>query len=84
MAALEVKLFIKEDCPGCPAARRACDGIVNLSVYDVEALDGLAEASNWDVLVTPSVVVVDSTGREVASWRGQAPAPAVLRALLGN
>jgi len=81
---VEVKLFVKEDCPGCPAARRACDGIVNLSVYDVEALDGLAEASNWDVLVTPSVVVVDSAGREVASWRGQAPDPSELRSLLGN
>jgi len=81
---VEVKLFVKEDCPRCPAARRACDGIVNLSVYDVEALDGLAEASNWGVLVTPSVVVIDSTGREVASWRGQAPDPSELRSLLGN
>ena len=81
---MEVKLFIKEDCPDCPAARRACDGIANLSVYDVEALDGLAEASSWDVLVTPSVVIVDSGGREVASWRGRAPDPSELRALLGN
>lgn len=81
---MEVKLFVRENCPLCPAARRACDGIVNLSVYDVGDVDGLAEASLWGVLTTPSVLVVDSTGREVARWGGQPPDPSELRSLLSS
>jgi glutaredoxin len=81
---VEVKLFVKDDCPRCPAAKRACEGIANLSVYDVGDVDGLAEASFWGVLATPSVLVVDSRGQEVASWRGEAPDPSELHALLAN
>ena len=81
---MEVKLFVKEDCPRCPAAKAACEGIANVSVYDVGDIDGLAEASFWGVLSTPSILVVDSTGHEVASWRGEAPNPADIRAALAN
>ncbi|MHB1323137.1 MAG: hypothetical protein ACYC6J_00370 [Coriobacteriia bacterium] len=81
---MEVKLFIREDCPECPAAMRACEGIANLSVYDLSDLQGLVEASSLGVRNTPSVVVVDSAGREVAGWRGEAPAAAELRAILAN
>jgi tartrate dehydratase beta subunit/fumarate hydratase class I family protein len=81
---MEVKLFVREDCPECPAARRACEGISNLSVYDVTDLQGIAEATSLGVQDTPSIVVVDSSGREIAGWRGQAPAAAELRAVLAN
>lgn len=81
---MEVKLFIREDCPGCPAAARACEGIANLSVYDLSEMHGMVEASSLGVQVTPSVVVVDSAGREVAAWRGEAPDASDLRAVLAN
>lgn len=81
---MEVKLFIREDCPACPAAIRACEGIANLSVYDLGDLQGTVEASSFGVMASPSVVVVDSAGHEVASWRGEAPEPAQIRAVLAN
>lgn len=81
---MEVKLFIREDCPECPAARRACEGITNLSVYDVGDMMGFAEASTLGVRDIPSIVVVDSSGREVAGWRGETPDPAAIRAVLSN
>ncbi len=81
---MEVKLFIKEDCPRCPAAKRACEGLANVTVYDVGSIDGLAEASFHNVLATPSVVVLDSAGREIAAWRGDAPDPSALHRLLAN
>jgi hypothetical protein len=81
---VEVKVFVREDCPACPAALRACDGIANLSVYDISDLNGIAEASSWGIQSTPSVVVIDSSGREVAGWRGQAPSASDLRAVLAN
>ncbi len=81
---MEVKLFVKEDCPRCPAAKRACEGLLNVSVYDVDSIDGLAEASFHGVLSTPSVLVFDSLGHEVAAWRGEAPTSAALHTVLAN
>ena len=81
---MEVKLFVREDCPQCPAARAACEGISNLSIYDINDITGIAEASLLGVASVPSVVVVDSSGREVAAWRGTTPSPSDLRAVLAN
>lgn len=81
---VEVKLFVKDDCPGCSEAFRAVEGISALLVYNLGDMMGLAEASVWGVDLTPSVIVVDSAGREVAGWRGEAPEPSQLRAILAN
>ena len=81
---MEVKLFIRDDCPDCPAALRACEGIANLSVYDLGDLQGIVEATSWGVMTSPSVVVVDSAGHEIAAWHGEAPQPAEIRAVLAN
>ena len=81
---MEVKLFVRDDCPECPAARAACEGIANLSVYDISDLTGIAEASLLGIASVPSIVVVDSAGREIAAWRGTTPDPSDLRAVLAN
>lgn len=81
---MEVKLFVREDCPECPAARAACDGISNLSIYDLSDIQGIAEASSLGVVSVPSIVVVDSSGHEIAAWRGTTPDPSDLRAVLAN
>lgn len=76
---MPIKLFVKDDCPRCPAAKRACEGINGVEVFNVDEIDGLAEAHFYSVLSTPSVVVVDDRGREVAGWRGETPERARLR-----
>jgi len=81
---MEVKLFIKEDCPRCPAAKRACEGVQNVEIYDVASIDGLAEASFYNVMATPSVLVLDSSGKEIAAWRGEAPDRAEIHAIMAN
>jgi len=81
---VEVKVFVTEDCPGCVAARRACEGISNVSIYDLSDLESLAVATSYGIRLAPSVVVVDSSGREIAGWRGEAPDAAALRATLAN
>jgi hypothetical protein len=74
-----IKLFVREECPLCPAAIRACEGFAGVEVYDLDHADGFAEAVSYGVISTPSVLVVDSEGREVAGWRGSAPERARLR-----
>jgi hypothetical protein len=82
--ALNVKLFVKDHCPRCPAAKRACEGLDPVEVYDVSSVDGLAEASFYGVLATPTVLVIDTSGREVAGWRGESPDRADIMAVLAQ
>lgn len=81
---MHIKLFVKEDCPRCPAAKRALDGLDNVQVFDVGDMDGLAEASYHSILSTPSVLVLDSTGREVRGWRGEVPSNADVRGVIAQ
>lgn len=76
---MRIKLFVKDNCPRCPAAKHACDGIDGVEMYDVGDVDGLAEAAFHGVMATPTVLVVDTTGAEIASWRGEAPDRLALR-----
>ena len=81
---MEVRLFVRHDCPTCAQAAHACEGLTNLSIHDLGDIDGIAAASPYAVSSAPSIVVVDSSGREIAAWRGLAPDPADLRAVLAN
>jgi hypothetical protein len=79
-----VKLFVKANCPRCPAAKHACSTVDSVETYDVDQVDGLAEASFYGVMATPTVLVLDGSGTEVAAWRGEAPTPADLAAVLAT
>lgn len=76
---MRIKLFVKDNCPRCPAAKNACDGLDGVETYDVGEVDGLAEAAFHGVMATPTVLVVDTAGSEIASWRGEAPDRSALR-----
>ena len=79
-----IKLFVKDDCPKCPAAKHACEGLDGVEVFDVTDMDGLAEASFHSVLSTPTVLVLDSEGLEIAAWRGEAPERTALRSTVAQ
>lgn len=81
---MHIKLFVKNDCPRCPAAKRALTGIEDVQVFNVDDIDGLAEAAFYGILSTPSVLVLDSSGSEIFSWRGTAPDPVELRRILAS
>lgn len=79
-----VKFFFKQDCPKCPAAKEVISRLqgVEVEFYDLEDLDGLTEGAYYMVVATPTTIVVDENGREVASWRGEIPEEQKLKALL--
>lgn len=79
-----IKLFVKDDCPRCPAAKHACADLDGVQVYDVGDMDGLAEAAFHGVMATPTVLVLDTAGKELAAWRGEAPGRADLRAIVAQ
>ncbi len=72
-----IKIFTKAKCPRCPAVKEIGkelkkDGVPVLS-YDLDTIDGLAEASFYSILSTPSIVIEDEEEKEVVSWRGVVP-----------
>ncbi len=75
---MKIHLFTQQNCPKCPPAKAMVSEItsereVEVSEFDVETIDGMAEAAYYGIMSTPSVVLVDSTGNEIISWRGVEP-----------
>ena len=72
-----VKIFTRTQCPKCPAAKELGKRLeqegVTVFQYDVDTTDGLAEASFYGILSTPSLMIEDEEGKEVAGWRGRVP-----------
>lgn len=77
-----VKIFIRRDCPLCPAAkelgRKLQEKEMEVEYFDIDTDTGLAEASFYTVLSTPSVILVNQNGDEINSWRGEVPSDSSL------
>jgi len=72
-----LKIFTKAKCPKCPIVKEMGmelkkEGVPVLH-YDLDTIEGLAEASFYSILSTPSLIIEDEEEREVISWRGVVP-----------
>ena len=81
----KIKIFWQPECPKCPKAKELGE-MLRSEGYDVELfntkeMDGLAESVYYDVLSTPSVVVIDEKGTK-ASWMGEVPAANAIKDLV--
>jgi hypothetical protein len=70
-----LKVFVKEDCPNCPAAKEVANQFPFSKLYDLDDAEGLAEAAFHSVLCTPSMILVDDQEMVVQSWRCHVPRP---------
>ena len=72
-----IKIFVKDECPKCPAAKEIGGILQNNGLpvlyYDLETPDGLAEAAFYSVLSTPTILIEDRQEKVVAGWRGSVP-----------
>jgi len=75
-----LKLFTKKDCPKCPAAKRVVGDLKKKEIkdlvieyFDVDSVDGMAEAAFYGLMSTPSILLISKQGKEVAGWRGESP-----------
>jgi len=72
-----VKFFSKENCPGCVPVKEIAEELQKRGIIvqhiDVDSVDGRAEAMFYDVMGTPSTVIVDQDGNELVSWRSKVP-----------
>lgn len=72
-----VKIFIKNECPRCPAAKELGNKLEKLRFYvqycDLETVEGLAEAAMNQVMTTPTFIVEDESENIIQCWRGAVP-----------
>jgi glutaredoxin len=83
-----VKIFTRAQCPRCPAAKEVGKKLegegVSVFQYDLDTTDGLAEASFYSILSTPSLIIEDEQEKEVVGWRGMVPTLGEVRRHLGT
>jgi glutaredoxin len=64
-----VKLFWKHGCQKCITAKEICKNSgLNVKGYDVNSVEGMAEASFHQVTKTPTIVLVDDNEHEIKKW----------------
>lgn len=71
-----LKLFTQPACPKCPAAKAVVKQIehkVKVEQYDIKTEDGLAEALEYNVMATPSIVIIDHDKNILGEFLGQVP-----------
>jgi len=70
---MTLKLFWKEECPKCPAAKATVAEIEGVEYYNLDEPAGLAEAAFYGIMSTPSLVISGPDGAEITSFRGEIP-----------
>ncbi len=79
----KVKLFWKTECPQCSNAKIVSSQLEEegLHVYDynLDTPDGLAEASYYSVMSTPTIIIEDEQENTIASFSGQVPTPSEVK-----
>jgi glutaredoxin len=82
----KVKIFTKRQCPKCPATKEVGNRLrmegVRVIDYDLETIEGLAEAAFYGVMATPAIIVEDGEDNELAAWRGTVPTPQEIEEVL--
>jgi ribonucleoside-triphosphate reductase len=63
-------LFVRLTCPACPSAKAAASRLgIPLELYDADTDEGLAEAARYQVLSTPTAILLASNGKELGRAR---------------
>jgi glutaredoxin len=75
---MKIQLFTQRECAKCPPAKEIVNQLntehgIDVAEFDVETVDGMAEAAYYGIMSTPSIVLVDGVGDEIISWRGVSP-----------
>ena len=83
---VKVKVFVKDGCYKCPSAKEVGSVLheegLEVLYYDIDTVDGLAEASFYGVLSTPTMIVEDKEENPLADFRGVVPTPQQVKEIL--
>lgn len=70
-----IKIFTKVNCVNCPKAKELGKQLeekgFEVIYYDIETVEGLTEASYFNIMTTPSIILINETTTK--SWLGKVP-----------
>lgn len=67
---MELKIFTQPTCPACPPAKKLGESLkdkIKVDFFDVSLPEGLAEAAQYDVMTTPTIVLLNDE-KVVKAW----------------
>jgi thioredoxin-related protein len=73
---MKLKIFWKKDCPNCPGAKKYGNILkdkLEVQYCNIDTVDGLSEACMFNVMSTPSIILIDKDNNEIQAWRGEIP-----------
>ncbi len=73
---MKIKIFWQENCPNCTKAKdlgKILAEELEVQYYNVNTVDGLSEACLYQVMSTPTIILVSENKEEIESWRGIVP-----------
>jgi len=85
MVLMQIKIFWQPECLKCPKIKELGEILkkegYEVQLFNVKEVEGMAESIYYDVLSTPSVVVVEN-GEQKASWLDEVPAVESIKGLI--
>ncbi len=80
---MKIKFFHKKNCPRCPEAKEILSRSgVSYESFDIDTVDGMAEAAYHNVVATPSILILDEFEEEIRGWRGVSPSPEEIQEII--
>lgn len=75
---MKLKVFTREGCQEAKYAREIVGCYPEAKLYNLDNIEGLAEAAYHSVLCIPSAILTDDSDTVIQSWRGTLPRPTEL------
>ncbi len=86
-----LKIFVRPNCPNCPPAKKLGEEIeksgnpkIKVEWYNSETVDGMAEAAFYQVMATPTLLLLNDEEKIIGEWRGKAPVESAILAKIKN
>ena len=74
---MKFKIFTKADCPNCPSMKVLGTELMekgqDITYYNLDEINGLTESIMYDVIGTPTLILVDDQNNEIKAWRSSVP-----------
>lgn len=70
---MTLKIFTQPACPACPAAKelgKKLEKKVKVEYFDILKPAGLAEATFYGIMATPSLILVENKSKIKKAWTG--------------
>jgi glutaredoxin len=79
---MTLKIFIQPGCPACPSAKelgKKLEKKIKVEYFDTSEPKGLAEATFYGVMATPTLILVENKDKVKKTWIGTPDEKEVLK-----